>query len=209
MSAVPKPNKLTEAEYLERERRADTRSEFYDGVMYAMAGARLPHNLVKDNLARELGNQFKGGPCRAVTSDMRVKVRTTGYQAYPDVAVYCGPPEFDGDRDDILVNPRVLVEVLSDSTERHDRTFKFRQYQRVPSFREYVLVAQDEPAAERYVRQEDGSWARTDFVGLDAVLALATVPAAVRLADIYAGVTFPEDTGGRPGDAAPPAPAPK
>lgn len=196
MSAVPKPErKMTEAEYLAVERAAETKSEFHDGVMYAMSGARFAHNLVKDNLACHLNNQLAGRSCRALTSDMRVKVMATGFQAYPDVVVFRGPPEFDGDRTDILVNPTVLVEVLSDSTEQYDRGFKFRNYQQIPSLREYVLVAQDEAVVERFVRQADGSWGHTAAVGLAAELAFATVPARVSLADLYAGVDVPETPG--------------
>ncbi|MBX9578756.1 MAG: Uma2 family endonuclease [Gemmataceae bacterium] len=207
MSAVPKPHKLTEEEYLARDRAAGVKSEFYDGVMYAMAGAKLPHNRIKDNLARHLNNRLDGGPCFAVTSDMRVKVSRPGPYVYPDVVVVCGDPEYAGDREDILVNPVVLVEVLSESTEKYDRTTKRRQYKRIRSVREYVLVGYDEPVVERYARQADGTWAHEEVTGLDAEYAFAAVPARVRLADIYAGVTFPDDPTS-PRLAAPPAPPP-
>lgn len=199
MSAVPKPRKLTEAEYLARDRAATVKSEFLDGVMYAVAGASYAHNVVTDDLARHLGNQLASGPCRTLSHDMRVKVRATGLNTYPDVIVLCGPPEFDGDRTDVLVNPAVLIEVLSDSTASYDRGTKFRHYKQIPSLREYVLVAQDEPAVDRYVRQADGTWVHSDFVGLDAVVEFVAVPARVGLADIYAGVTFPESPPGPPG----------
>ncbi|MBX9625939.1 MAG: Uma2 family endonuclease [Gemmataceae bacterium] len=205
MSAAPKPRKLTEDEYLAIDRAAEVRSEFYDGVMSAMSGAKMPHNRAKDNLAFRLNAALVGGPCYAVTSDMRVKVRATGFIAFPDVVVVCGEAEYEGDRTDILLNPAVLVEVLSDSTAGYDRGFKRRQYKQIPGLREYVLVAQDEPAVDRYARRPDGTWVHTDFVGLDAVLEFAGVPARVRLADIYAGVTFPEDPPGRPPAAPDPA----
>ncbi|MBX9622303.1 MAG: Uma2 family endonuclease [Gemmataceae bacterium] len=203
MSAVPNPRKLTEEEYLARDRAATVKSEFLDGVIYAMAGASYAHNVVNDDLARHLGNQLAGGPCRTLSRDMRVKVRATGLNTYPDLIVLCGPPEFDGDRTDTLLNPTVLIEVLSDSTASYDRGTKFRHYKRIPSLREYVMVAQDEPAVDRYVRQADGTWAHSDFVGLDAVVEFAGVPARVRLADIYAGVTFPENPPGPPGQPPP------
>ncbi|MBX9582313.1 MAG: Uma2 family endonuclease [Gemmataceae bacterium] len=206
MSAVPKPGKLTEEEYLALDRAATERSEFYDGVMYpvhrdgpvGMAGAKLPHNRIKDNLAGELYAQLKGGPCFATTSDTRVKVSRPGPYVYPDVVVVCGDPEYAGDREDILVNPAVVVEVLSESTEKYDRTTKLRQYQRLASVREYVLVGYDEPVVERYARQADGTWAYSFVAGLDAEYAFAAVPARVKLADIYAGVTFPDTTPDRP-----------
>lgn len=193
MSAVPQPRKLTEDEYLALDRAAEVKSEFYDGVMYAMSGAKMPHNRAKDNLARHLNNQLDGGPCYAVTSDMRVKVRATGFIAFPDVVVVCGEAEYDGGRTDVLVNPTVLVEVPSDGTERYDRTTKRRHYKQIPSLREYVLVAQDEPAVDRYTRQPDGTWTHSEVVGLDAVFTFAGVPARVRLADVYAGVAFPPE----------------
>ncbi|MBX9581727.1 MAG: Uma2 family endonuclease [Gemmataceae bacterium] len=194
MSAAPKPTKLTVAEYLTRERAADRKSEFVDGVMYAMAGASPAHNKVKDNLIVELGTRFKGTGCRTFSSDQRVRVAPAGPYYYPDIAVVCGPEEYDDADPDSLVNPLILVEVLSDSTERYDRRFKFRQYQRIAAFREYVLVAQDEPFVERWVRQPDGAWLpQPPAVGPDAVLALSTVPVSVPLTDVYAGVTFPPE----------------
>lgn len=194
MSAVPKPTKLTVAEYLARERAADRKSEFVDGVMVAMAGASPAHNTIKENLIVELGIRFKGGGCRSFSSDQRVRVAPAGPYYYPDIAVVCGPAEYDPADPDSLTNPVVLVEVLSDSTERFDRRFKFQQYKRIASFREYILVAQDEPLVERFVRQPDGDWLVTTYAGLDAELALASAPARVPLADVYAGVSFPADT---------------
>jgi Uma2 family endonuclease len=191
MTAVPKP-KLTEAEYLAIEEKAEHRSEFYRGEMFAMSGASEPHTRIKDNLARHLNNQFDGGPCFAYTSDMKVRVDRTGLYTYPDAVVVCGEIEFLKGRNDVILNPSAVVEVLSPSTEKYDRGWKFRQYQRVPSIQEIVLVAQEEPVVERFVRQADGTWNLTTVEGLDAVLAFATVPARVRLADVYAGVTFPD-----------------
>src|SRR4051812_14840947 len=191
MSAVPK-TKLTPAEYLAIERKAAGKSEFYRGEMFAMAGASEEHCLIKDNLAGEVRHQLKGGPCRVVTSDLRVKVDATGLYTYPDVVIYCDRPRFEDDVFDTLLNPRAVVEVLSDSTEKYDRGAKFRHYRQIPSLQEYVLVAQDEALAERHVRQPDGSWLLTEFAGLDRVLELATVPARVPLAEIYRDVTFPE-----------------
>lgn len=201
MSAVPK-RKLTEAEYLEIERAAEFKSEFYDGVMYpvqgppevlGMAGATFAHNRIKDNMTRALGNALAGGPCQALSSDMRVKVRATGLQAYPDVVVFCGRPEFgDPRKQDFLLNPTVVVEVLSDSTERYDRGTKFEHYRRIDSLREYVLVAQDRMFVERFVRQPDGTWNLTEFADPAGTLALATIPIEVPLADVYHGVELPE-----------------
>ena len=190
MTAVPK-TKLTVAEYLAIERRAEFKCEFYDGEMFAMAGASFAHNRVTENLSGELYGRLKGGPCQAFSSDLRVRIERTGLYCYPDLVVVCGEPQMAEEDKDTLVNPRVVFEVLSPSTERYDRTTKYRHYQLLPSVQEYVLVAQDEPLCERYVRQPDGVWTPTQYVGLDAKLELTSVPVAVPLNDIYAGVTFP------------------
>jgi Uma2 family endonuclease len=191
MSAVPKSS-LSPQEYLNIERKAPYKSEFYRGEMFAMAGASEELCLVKDNLAREVGYQLKTGPCRVVTSDLRVKVDPTGLYTYPDVVVYCDRPRFEDETFDTLLNPQIIVEVLSDSTERYDRGAKFRHYRQIDSLREVVLAAQDRPLVERHVRQNDGSWLMTEFSGLENVLEFATVPARVPLAEIYRGVEFPD-----------------
>ena len=191
MTAVPR-KKLTPAEYLAIERTAAFKSEYLNGEMFAMAGASPAHNVIKENLIGELYARLKGGPCRSYSSDQRVKVSATGLYTYPDIAIVCGPPEFDPDDPNTLLNPQVIIEVLSESTERYDRTTKFRHYQRIEPLREYILVAQDEPAVERFVRQTRWDWLFTPVAGLDATLELATVPARVALADVYAGVTFPD-----------------
>jgi Uma2 family endonuclease len=191
MSAVPK-RKLTPAEYLAIEKTAEFKSEFFNGEMFAMAGASRPHNRVKENLAIEIGSRLKGGACQSFSSDQRVLVNRTGLYTYPDLLIVCGEVESTGDDEDTITNPRVIVEVLSPSTERYDRTTKFDHYQQIPSVQEYILVAQDAARCERYVRQADGTWGYTSFVGLEAVLALTSVPVQVPLADIYAGAEFPD-----------------
>ena len=189
MSAVRKP-KLRAVEYLALEKRAAFKSEFFDGEMFAMAGASRAHNRVNENLSGELHARLKGGPCQSFSRDLRVLIDRTGLYCYPDLVIVCGEPEYAAVDADTLVNPRVVVEVLSESTERYDRTTKFRHYQQLDSLREYILVAQDEPLCERFVRLESGEWAVESFVGLDAALELRSVPMQVPLADIYAGVTF-------------------
>ena len=190
MSAASKL-KMTTAEYLVIERKAATRSEFSNGEMFAMAGARWPHNYARDNLNGELHTRFKGGPCRAISGDMRVRVALDGPYCYPDLVIICTEPEFEDDELDTLLNPLVIVEVLSESTERFDRGLKFRQYQRIDSFREYLLISPDEPLIDQFVRQENGTWALSNVAGLDAILSLTSVPVRIPLSDIYADVTFP------------------
>jgi Uma2 family endonuclease len=192
MSSVLKPL-LTPQEYLARERKAVFKSEFYRGEMFAMAGASWEHTLIKDNTARATGNQLEGGPCRVLTSDLRVKVDVSGLYTYPDLIVVCEEPQFEDKLFDTLLNPRVLTEVLSESTEKYDRGTKFKHYRQIPSLQEYVLIAQDEPLAERHVRQPNGDWLMTEFRGLDKVFAFTSIPVKIALTDIYRGVEFPED----------------
>jgi Uma2 family endonuclease len=193
MSAVP-TTRLTPEQYLAIERKAEYKSEYYNGEMFAMAGVSKEHSRVKENLIGELYARLKGGHCRTHSSDMRVKVSPTGLYTYPDVIIVCGEEHFEDAEVDTLLNPQVIIEILSDSTEKYDRGKKFRHYKQIESFREYILVAQDEPVVERSVRQSDGAWTTTTFEGLEAELALATVPVRVPLADVYAGVTFPTDS---------------
>ncbi len=207
MSAVPKKLHTAE-EYEARERVAEFKSEFYRGEVFpmqgpggpfGMAGAKFNHNQAKENLAREIGNRLSGGPCRTLSSDMRVKIQATGFQTYPDVLIVCGNREFTDGKKDCLLNPSVILEVLSDSTQGYDRGAKFLNYQKIPSLREYILVEQDEAICERYVRAPDGfTWLRTTVEGLESSLTIATVNVTIPMGDIYAGVEFPEPDG-RPG----------
>lgn len=190
MSAIPK-RKLTMAEYLEIERTAAFRSEFFDGEMFAMAGASYQHNIVKDSLVFELRLRLLGGSCRTSSSDQRVRIDASGLYVYPDIVIVCGEPEFAPQDPLSLVNPRVIIEVLSDSTQDYDRTTKFRHYMTLPSLQEYILVSQDEPLISRYVRQPDGIWGLRMFHSLAETFSLATIPAEIPMADVYRDVTFP------------------
>jgi Uma2 family endonuclease len=147
---------LTENEYLAIERRAESRSEFYNGEMFALAAASRRHNMEVTNLVIALGTQLRYRPCNVYSNDMRVRVANTGLFTYPDVVVTCGEEEFADDEQDTLLNPLVNFEVLSDSTEAYDRGKTFEHYQSIESLSTYVLVAQDAPRIERYVRQDDG-----------------------------------------------------
>jgi Uma2 family endonuclease len=148
MSTAP-TRRISPQEYLAQERRAEFKSEYLRGEVFAMAGTTYEHTVIKDNLARKAGNQLENGTCRALTSDMRVKVNATGLYTYPDIAIVCDRPQFEDEVFDTLLNPRVVVEVLSDSTEKYDRGVKFGHYRQIPSLQEYVLVAQDRPLVER------------------------------------------------------------
>jgi Uma2 family endonuclease len=130
-----------------------------------------------------------------LTSDLRVKVDASGLYTYPDLIVVCEEPKFEDKMFDTLLNPRVLMEVLSDSTEKYDRGTKFKHYRRIPSLLEYILIAQYEPLVERHVRQPNGDWLMTEFRGLDQLFAFKSVPVKIALADIYRGVEFPDNAG--------------
>jgi Uma2 family endonuclease len=192
MSAVPKPQKLTVAEYLAVEKAAEFKSEFYRGEMFAMAGASREHNRVTENLVVELGRRFLGGPCQTFSRDLRVRVDPAGLYTYPDLIIVCDPPQYAAEDRDTLVNPQVIVEVLSPSTERYDRGDKYAMYQGQPTIREVLLVSQDRVRVERFVRNPDETWTQTVFADPAGEFALATVPVRVPLADVYRGVELPE-----------------
>ena len=190
MSTLPS-RRLTPEEYLEIERRAQVKSEYYNGEMFAMAGARWAHNLVVGNTFAELRQQLRTRPCAVTPSDMRVQVQATGLYTYPDVVVVCGEPLFKDDQRDTLLNPTVIVEVLSKSTEGYDRGKKFVHYRRIDSLREYVLVSQDRVCVEQYTLQED-RWVLAEWNRRDDVLRLTSVGCEISLRDLYAKVQVPE-----------------
>lgn len=189
MSTQPKTF-LTPEQYLEIERKAERKSEYYNGEMFLMAGAKEAHNLLVANLVRDLGQQFRSRPCRVYPSDMRVRVSPTGLYTYPDVIAVCGQPRFLDDQKDTLLNPEVTIEVLSLSTEAYDRGRKFEQYKSLESLREYLLVASDRVHVDLYTRQTDGRWLLTSADRMDDSLALELVGAQLTLADLYEKVDF-------------------
>lgn len=176
---------LTPADYLAFERKSETKHEYYAGTVYTMAGATERHNLISLNIASELRTQLRKRPCRVYTNDMRVKVNETGLYTYPDVIVVCGNPQFEGNESDILLNPVVIVEVLSKSTERYDRGKKFQHYRTVDTLIEYLLVAQDSYHIEHYVRQADGQWLLSEATHLQETVHLPTINCDLRLEDVY------------------------
>ena len=141
-NTVRKPHLLTPEAYLTLEESAPEKNEYVDGEIFAMTCASEPHNLIVVNTVRELGNQLKKRPCKVYASDMRVKVSPTGLFTYPDVVVVCGQAQFDDSHRDTLLNPTLIVEVLSESTEAYDRGRKFEHYRKLESLAEYVLIAQ-------------------------------------------------------------------
>ena len=190
MSLQPKPY-LSPEDYLALERRAEFKSEYFDGEIFAMAGASEPHNLIVANTLSEIRQQLKKRPCRAYANDMRVKVSPTGLFTYPDVIVVCGQARFDDSQRDTLLNPTLIVEVLSGSTEAYDRGRKFEHYRKLESLMEYVLIAQHRPHVESYRRQPDQRWVLTESDGLESSLRLDAIDCELALAEIYDKVEFP------------------
>ena len=183
--------RLTPEEYLELDRAAEVRSEFFDGVMYAMAGATWNHNVISSNVAAALNARFAGRTCRAVSENMRVQIDLTGRYAYPDVVALCSAPQFKDAHRDVLLNPELIVEVLSDSTKQYDRGAKFLRYRTIASLQEYVLISQEDPVIMRYNRQPDGTWLVTFIHGADAGLDFLSVGCSVPLVEVYRDVEFP------------------
>jgi Uma2 family endonuclease len=182
---------LTPEEYLEIERRAERKSEYFRGEMFLMAGASYAHVVIVGNLFHELRLRLKAGPCRVHSNDLRLRVAPNGLYTYPDVMVICGGPEFADDRRDTVVNPFLIVEVLSESTEAYDRGKKFDQYRTLPSLREYLLVAQDAPHIEQWTRQPDDNWLRAETSGRDANIQLASIDCVLPLAGTYDQIEWP------------------
>lgn len=183
MSSLAQP-RYTPEHYLALERRAKHRSEYINGSILAMAGASRQHNLIAGNVFGELRAQLRGRPCEAYINDMRVKISATGLYTYPDVAALCGEPDFEDVHVDTLLNPSVIVEVLSESPEAYDRGEKFAHYRRLESLREYILIAQDKVRVEHYVRQGD-QWVLSEANALTSTIHLSSIDCELALRDIY------------------------
>jgi Uma2 family endonuclease len=184
MSSQPKTC-LTPEEYLAAERRNEFKSEYIDGEMVAMISASRRHGLIAFNIATLLGPQLRGRPCEGYLSDMRVRIPTTRMYTYPDAVVVCGEPQFEDDDLDTLLNPTLIVEVLSESTERYDRGRKFGFYRTIESLAEYVLVAQDEYRIEQYAKRPDGRWLLTDHRSPEDSVELASIQCTLALREVY------------------------
>jgi Uma2 family endonuclease len=180
-------SKLTEEQYLAIERAAEFKSEFLDGVMYAMSGGSPRHASVAVGIVAELRATLRGGQCKPYNSDLRVRVSSRMY-SYPDVSVVCGKLQLADDQKDVLLNPIVIFEVLSPSTELYDRGVKLQLYRTIPSLREYILVDQNKARIEQYIYQDANTWALRDHQGLDAELKLDSIGASLPLRLIYDGV---------------------
>ncbi len=195
--ASVKATEVSYAEYLAMEERSEARHEWVDGVVYAMSGGTLAHNQLGAQMIGELLRLIGDRPCRVFTSDQRTRPREVRLAAYPDVTVVCGEPAVHEEDRNAIVNPLVLVEVLSDSTESWDRAGKFRRYRKLASLRHYVLVSQHERCIEVYSRDADGSWALREASDGESVM-LDALGGALEVDRVYRNVTLTPDTQGPP-----------
>ena len=213
MNPAPKktPIKMTVEEYLAFERASDERHEYFDGIVVpmgdgdvvGMAGERLPHGIISANLVASIVTQLKGTPCFAVTKDTKVRTGigllsarrlTKGMFSYPDILIVCGKAEYFDEHHDIVSNPKVIIEVLSPSTETFDRGEKFQRYRAWnATLQEYLLVSQTSPFIEHFRRESDGSWKMTEAVGLEATVKLESIACVLKSVDVYDRVEFPRE----------------
>jgi Uma2 family endonuclease len=195
IASPPDPQRrFTVSEYFAMDSASDQKHEYRDGQIIAMAGGTESHSLILTNLIRALGNRLANGPCRVYESNLRVRVKRSVRYAYPDVFVACDERQFDPDDPNhtTIINPKLIVEVLSPSTELSDRTEKFEFYLASPTLEEYVLVSQDRARVEAYHRRPDGGWLFSYLVGLDAIARLGSLEIELPLSEIYSKVALPK-----------------
>ncbi|MCC6342977.1 MAG: Uma2 family endonuclease [Bryobacterales bacterium] len=181
---------LTPEQYLEIERKAETKSEYLRGAMYAMAGGSFAHNVILGNLVFAVKGAVKGKPCSVHFSDLRLCVSSSGLYTYPDAMIVCGPPQFADNRNDTVTNPIIIFEILSPSSEAYDRGVKFSHYRGLESLEEYILISQSEPRIERFHRLPGNRWILSESAGLEAAMELESIPCRLTLAEIYDKVEF-------------------
>ncbi len=185
-----KTGKITPEEYLELEKNSELKHEYFEGEIFAMTGAKPNHNMISFNIAGELKNQLKGSPCMGFTSDQRIKIEALTKYVYPDISIACDEVKFDDDPLGSLLNPVVVFEILSDSTEAYDRGMKFQHYRLLPSLQEYILVSQNYCLVEKYVRNNYRSWKYVSYEKMEQTLTIESINCEVVLLDIYYRVEF-------------------
>ena len=189
MTVQPKQDVTPEA-YVAFDRASDGKNEYFDGTVYAMAGGSVRHNRIAGSTYATLYRQLRQRNCNIYSSDMRVKVAQTGLYTYPDITIICGNEQYEDESEDILLNPIIIIEVLSPSTEKYDRGKKFHQYRSILALREYILIAQDEYHIEKFTRQSDNTWVFSEAIGRDGSLELRTIQCTLRLEEVYEKVDF-------------------
>jgi Uma2 family endonuclease len=183
-------SKFTIPEYLDMENNATDKHEYYRGEIFAMSGATYAHNVVCMNVATALKRKLKGKPCQPLGSDMRVYIPANSLFTYPDLSVICGKPQFLNDDERNLLNPTLIIEVLSPSTRSYDRGDKFKVYRDIPTLRDYVLVDAEQVGIEQYAMNTHGQWQLTEYKHIDETLRLKSLGLSLKLADMYEGVDF-------------------
>ena len=194
MSAQPllKTEYISPEEYIEMEIASDEKHEYFDGEVFAMGGAPSRHNIIAGNIHGDSRTQLRGTPCLPFNSDQRVKIEESGLRTYPDISIAC-EPRFENEKQLDLLNPPVIFEILSPGTAADDRGEKFRHYRQIASLREYILVEQERPHIEHFIRQEKGGWLLVEYDGVDAELRLSSLQCVLRAAEIYERVAFEEN----------------
>jgi Uma2 family endonuclease len=182
--------RISPQEYLIRERQASLKSEFFQGEVFAMTGGSPNHSLIAANFVREAGNGLKNKPCAVFSSDLRVRVKSTGLYTYPDATIVCGELEFDDEQRDTVVNPTVIIEVLSDSTEKYDRGEKSNHYRQIESLKELILISQDRPNIEQFTRQPNGDWLFHEEKNLSSDFEMKSLGISVAIFELYRNVRF-------------------
>jgi Uma2 family endonuclease len=190
MSTSPAPLRITPQQYLEDERRASFKSEYVDGDVYLMTGASEPHTSIASNTIMALGPELRPRSCKIYGGDLKVWIPANFAFVYPDLTIVRGKPRMHDGRGDVIENPLVIFEILSPSTEKFDRGRKFRMYRSIPSLKQYVLVAQDEPRVELYTRDPNGFWIYSEYASLDAIADFSAIQVQIALAHIYEQVEF-------------------
>ena len=184
MSTQPKPY-LTPEQYLAIDRAAESRSEYFDGEMFAMSGGTLNHATIVHNLNLLLGVQLRDRPCRMASTDLRLQTRPRGPYFYPDIVVFCGKPQFASAQRDMITDAVAIIEILSPSTEKYDRAFKFEHYRTLPSLKDYLLMAQDRVAIDHKMRLDEDSWALQQTTDPEAVVQIPSIRCTFRAGDAY------------------------
>ena len=194
MSALPQKKYISEEDYLTMEAVSPVKHEYFDGEIFQMVGASERHNNVAGNIYGELHSQLKKRTCKVYQNDMRLYIEKEGIYVYPDVLVVCGKPEIKKYKGlDNILNPILIIEVLSESTADYDKSTKFEQYRTIESFREYLLVSQHAKQIIRYTKQSDGSWNLMDFIGDKTEIELVSIECTLTMDDIYDKVEFEDE----------------
>ncbi len=184
--------RFTPEEYLAFERAAEVKHEYIDGFIYAMAGGSPPHNRICFNTIATIGAQLRGTECYGFTSDQKIRTDLQDLVSYPDITIVCGDPIFHDQQKDVILNPKVIIEVLSPSTESHDRVEKFARYRTIKTLTDYLLIAQDRASVEHFTRQKGKSeWLYAAAIGLQSEIKIASLNCRLKLADVYDRIAFP------------------